>query len=131
MQVVLGGVDIQRDEVYDQVIPVEKAIVHEDYKQSPFALHNDVGELQRQQLHYTLLSYYIYCVTNVPFFTSCAAMLQLRVMDRPYCAKETRFVKTACLPNQPFNSGTECVISGWGVTETRKHHLNQKITAQL
>ncbi len=47
MQVVLGGVDIQKDEAYDQVIPVEKAIVHEDYKESPFALHNDVGELQR------------------------------------------------------------------------------------
>lgn len=64
---------------------------------------------------------------NEPFFAlclSCAAMLQLKVLDRPYCAKETRFVKTACLPNQPFNSGTECVISGWGVTETRKHHLN-------
>ncbi|XP_051274058.1 hyaluronan-binding protein 2-like isoform X1 [Dicentrarchus labrax] len=88
MQVVLGGVDIEKDEVYEQVIPVEKAIVHEDYKESPFALHNDV------------------------------AMLQLKVLDKPYCAKETRFVKTACLPNQVFDSGTECVISGWGATET-------------
>ncbi|KAF7666530.1 hypothetical protein LDENG_00103000 [Lucifuga dentata] len=90
MQVVLGGVDIEKEEEYDQVIPVEKAIVHENYKESPFALHNDV------------------------------AMLQLKVLDKPYCAKETRFVKTACLPGQPFSSGTECVISGWGVTETRK-----------
>lgn len=47
MQVVLGGVDIEKDEVYDQVIPVEKAIVHEEYKESPFALHNDVGEVQK------------------------------------------------------------------------------------
>lgn len=47
MQVVLGGVDIERDEAYDQVIPVEKAIMHEDYKQSPFALHNDIGEVHK------------------------------------------------------------------------------------
>ncbi|XP_069374181.1 uncharacterized protein [Paralichthys olivaceus] len=88
MQVVLGGVDIEKDEVYDQVIPVERAIMHEEYKMTAFALYNDV------------------------------AMLQLRVTDSPYCAKETRFVKTACLPDRPFSSGTECVISGWGVTET-------------
>lgn len=44
MQVALGGVDIEKDEAYDQVIPVEKAIVHENYNQSPFALYNDIGE---------------------------------------------------------------------------------------
>ncbi|XP_040923394.1 hyaluronan-binding protein 2-like [Toxotes jaculatrix] len=101
MQVVLGGVDIEKEEVYDQVIPVEKAFVHEEYKESPFALHNDV------------------------------AMLQLKVMDSPYCAKETRFVKTACLPDQPFSSGTECVISGWGVTETQKYGSNQLLDARV
>ena len=58
------------------------------------------------------------------FALSCVAMLQLKAINKPYCAKETRFVKTACLPNQPFDSGTECVISGWGVTETREYHLN-------
>nr|XP_033467828.1 hyaluronan-binding protein 2-like [Epinephelus lanceolatus] len=101
MQVVLGGVDIEKNEVFDQVIPVERAIVHEQYRQSPFALYNDV------------------------------AMLQLRVTDRPYCAKETRFVKTACLPNQSFNSGTECVISGWGVTETQRYGTNQLLDARV
>ncbi|CAJ1081012.1 LOW QUALITY PROTEIN: hyaluronan-binding protein 2-like [Xyrichtys novacula] len=101
MQVVLGGVDIEKDEVYDQVIPVEKAIVHEEYRQTPFALHNDV------------------------------AMLQLKVTDRPYCAKETRFVKTACLPNMNFDSGTECVISGWGVTETQRYGTNQLLDARV
>lgn len=44
MQVALGGVDIEKDEVYDQVIPVEKAIVHENYNQSPFVLYNDIGK---------------------------------------------------------------------------------------
>ncbi|XP_030256561.1 hyaluronan-binding protein 2-like isoform X2 [Sparus aurata] len=101
MQVVLGGVDIEKDEVYDQVIPVEKAIVHEEYKESPFALHNDV------------------------------AMLQLKVTDKPYCAKETRFVKTVCLPNVLFTNGTECVISGWGVTETQKYGTNQLLDARV
>ncbi|XP_071385949.1 hyaluronan-binding protein 2-like [Centroberyx affinis] len=101
MQVVLGGVDIEKDEEFDQVIPVQRAIVHEEYKESPFALYNDV------------------------------AMLQLKVMDRPYCAKETRFVKTACLPNQPFQSGKECVISGWGVTETQKYGSNQLLDARV
>lgn len=63
---------------------------------------------------------------NAPPFAvapPCAALLQLRVTDRPYCAKESRFVKTACLPDRPFSSGTECVISGWGATETRKSPL--------
>lgn len=54
MQVVLGGVDIEKDETYDQVIPVEKAIVHEEYKESPFALHNDVGEVQRYSIYYSV-----------------------------------------------------------------------------
>ena len=51
MQVVLVGVDIGKDEVYDQVIPVERAVVHEDYRESPFALHNDVGKMKRFQLN--------------------------------------------------------------------------------
>ncbi|XP_073345254.1 hyaluronan-binding protein 2-like [Pagrus major] len=101
IQVVLGGVDIEKDEVYDQVIQVEKAIVHEEYRESPFALHNDV------------------------------AMLQLKVTDKPYCAKETRFVKTVCLPNVHFTNGTECVISGWGVTETQKYGTNQLLDARV
>lgn len=46
MQVVLGGVDIEKSEVYDQIIPVERAHVHEEYKETPFALHNDVGKLE-------------------------------------------------------------------------------------
>lgn len=45
MQVVLGGVDIEKDEASDQVIPVEKVIVHEHYRETPYALHNDIGEV--------------------------------------------------------------------------------------
>lgn len=44
VQVVLGGVDIEKDEASDQVIPVEKVIVHEHYRET-HALHNDIGEV--------------------------------------------------------------------------------------
>eukprot|EP00066_Takifugu_rubripes_P015406 XP_011604672.1 PREDICTED: hyaluronan-binding protein 2-like [Takifugu rubripes] len=101
MQVVLGGVYIEKDETYDQAIQVERAIVHEHYRESPFALHNDI------------------------------ALLQLKATDGPYCAKETRFVKTACLPNQAFSSGTECAISGWAVTETQHYGTNQLMDARV
>lgn len=50
---------------------------------------------------------------------SCAAVLELQVTESPYCAKETRFVRTVCLPDEAFPAGKECVISGWGATETR------------
>ncbi|XP_033841108.2 hyaluronan-binding protein 2-like [Periophthalmus magnuspinnatus] len=101
MQVVLGGVDIERHEVYDQTIPVERAVVHENYRQSPFALYNDI------------------------------AMLKLKATDKSLCAKETRFVKAACLPAEGFPSGTECVISGWGVTETQRHGTNYLLDARV
>lgn len=45
--------------------------------------------------------------------------MELKVMDAPYCAKETRYVRAVCLPDQMFPAGKECVISGWGATETR------------
>ena len=46
MQVVLGGVDISTYEPdFDQVIPVERAIVHKNYSQTVRGTaHNDVGE---------------------------------------------------------------------------------------
>lgn len=50
MQVVLGGVDLEKDEIYDQVIPVEKAVVHEDYRETPFVLYNDIG-VEQKLLH--------------------------------------------------------------------------------
>ncbi|KAM4623437.1 hyaluronan-binding protein 2-like [Polymixia lowei] len=94
-QVVLGGVNIDKKEVMDQTIPVIKTIVHENYRETINGLYNDI------------------------------ALLQLKVTDSPYCAKETRFVKTACLPDQRFPDGKECVISGWGATK------NQKYSSQL
>ncbi|KAM5271839.1 hyaluronan-binding protein 2 [Ctenodactylus gundi] len=45
------------------------------------------------------------------------ALLRLKPVDG-HCALESKYVKTVCLPDDPFPSGTECHISGWGVTET-------------
>ncbi|XP_016042304.1 hyaluronan-binding protein 2 isoform X2 [Erinaceus europaeus] len=45
------------------------------------------------------------------------ALLRLKPVDG-HCALESKYVKTVCLPDGPFPSGTECHISGWGVTET-------------
>uniref|UniRef100_A0A667ZVR9 trypsin n=1 Tax=Myripristis murdjan TaxID=586833 RepID=A0A667ZVR9_9TELE len=100
-QAVLGGVHIDKEEAFDQTIPVERIIVHENYRQTPNALYNDI------------------------------ALLQLKVTDSPYCAKETRFVKTACLPDQTFPAGKECVVSGWGATETETYGTNQLLDARV
>ncbi|XP_015350300.1 hyaluronan-binding protein 2 isoform X1 [Marmota marmota marmota] len=45
------------------------------------------------------------------------ALLKLKPVDG-HCAVESKYVKTVCLPDDPFPSGTDCHISGWGVTET-------------
>lgn len=44
-QVVLGGVDIDKAEEIDQTIPVIQTIVHENYRESRFAVYNDIGIL--------------------------------------------------------------------------------------
>ncbi|CAG5906144.1 unnamed protein product [Menidia menidia] len=90
-QVVLGGVNIEKREEMDQTIPVIETIVHENYRETQAALYNDV------------------------------ALLKLKVTNSPYCARETPFVKSVCLPERPFPSGKECVISGWGATETQRY----------
>ncbi|XP_069011646.1 hyaluronan-binding protein 2 [Embiotoca jacksoni] len=90
-QVVLGGVNIDKPEEMDQTIPVIETIAHENFRQTFVALYNDI------------------------------ALLKLKVTDSPYCAKETHFVKTVCLPDQTFPAGKECVISGWGATKTQRY----------
>ena len=42
-QVVLGGVNIDKQEDVDQTIPVIETIVHENYRETPAALYNDIG----------------------------------------------------------------------------------------
>ncbi|MEE6486843.1 hypothetical protein FKM82_014717 [Ascaphus truei] len=45
------------------------------------------------------------------------ALMKLKKMNGK-CARETRYVKTACLPDREFSPGKKCVISGWGRRET-------------
>ncbi|NXU51713.1 HABP2 protein, partial [Turnix velox] len=52
---------------------------------------------------------------NVPH--NDIALLKLKPVDG-HCAVETKYVKTACLPDFSFPTGTDCFISGWGATET-------------
>ncbi|KAJ4941223.1 hypothetical protein JOQ06_027510 [Pogonophryne albipinna] len=99
-QVVMGGVNISKQEGMDQTIPVIQTIVHENYRSTSEAAYNDI------------------------------ALLKLQVTDSPYCANETLFVKAVCLPDQAFPAGKECVISGWGATETKKIS-SQLLTARV
>lgn len=55
--------------------------------------------------------------TNTHPPLSHPALLKLKPVNG-HCALESKYVKTICLPSDPFPSGTECHISGWGVTET-------------
>lgn len=44
-QVVLGGVNIDKAEEFDQTIPVIQTIVHENYRETRAAVYNDIGRL--------------------------------------------------------------------------------------
>ncbi|XP_063819400.1 hyaluronan-binding protein 2 [Pseudophryne corroboree] len=45
------------------------------------------------------------------------ALMKLKKVNGK-CARETQYVKTACLPDQEVSPGKICLISGWGMTET-------------
>ncbi|KAJ8361342.1 hypothetical protein SKAU_G00178670 [Synaphobranchus kaupii] len=100
MRVVLGGVKLAKNESSEQTVDVEAAIVHENYRETPSAVYNDI------------------------------ALLKLKGPDG-HCTKETKFVKTACLPNTTFPAGKECTISGWGSTETSDYGSNQLLDAKV
>ncbi|XP_073690168.1 hyaluronan-binding protein 2-like isoform X2 [Garra rufa] len=58
------------------------------------------------------------------------ALLKLKATNGE-CAKESQFVKAACLPKEPFADGTECRISGWGVTEKSEQGSVHLLDAQV
>lgn len=43
IQVVLGGVDVDKEEASDQTIPVIRTIIHEHYRDTRVAVYNDIG----------------------------------------------------------------------------------------
>ncbi|KAF5896509.1 hyaluronan-binding protein 2-like [Clarias magur] len=102
MQVVLGGVDLEKHEAADQTVAVEKYFVHENY--------TDIDEVQYNDI----------------------ALLKLKAAsENGLCARETRFVKAACLPPNPLPDGMECAISGFGVTETDEEGSNQLLETKV
>ena len=44
MQVVLGGVSLGMEESTEQTLQVEEAIVHENYRETPSSVANDIGD---------------------------------------------------------------------------------------
>ncbi|ROK15662.1 Hyaluronan-binding protein 2, partial [Anabarilius grahami] len=58
------------------------------------------------------------------------ALLKLK-STKGECAKETQFVRAACLPKEPFPDGAECSISGWGATETSEYGSMHLLDAQV
>ncbi|XP_017338655.2 hyaluronan-binding protein 2 [Ictalurus punctatus] len=102
MQVVLGGVDLDKHEAADQILAVEKYIVHDNYTEIDDVQYNDI------------------------------ALLKLKaVSEDGLCARETRFVKAACLPPGPFPDGMECSISGYGVTEKDESGSRQLLDTKV
>ncbi|XP_043911770.1 hyaluronan-binding protein 2 isoform X2 [Protopterus annectens] len=86
--VVLGEQDQSRQEFHEQKFDVQQIISHRQYK---------IDE------------------NGIPH--NDIALLKLKP-NGGRCAQETKYVKTACLPDSSFLDGTECNISGWGATET-------------
>uniref|UniRef100_A0A7N8YNZ3 trypsin n=1 Tax=Mastacembelus armatus TaxID=205130 RepID=A0A7N8YNZ3_9TELE len=51
MQVVLGDLSLNKNDTTEQTIHVEEAIVHENYQETPEAVHNDIGLLRLSGTH--------------------------------------------------------------------------------
>lgn len=63
-QVVLGGVNIDKQEEMDQTIPVIRTIIHEQYRDARVAVYNDIG-----------LPIFLTLFMNYPFFLNCYFLL--------------------------------------------------------
>ncbi|XP_077351263.1 factor VII-activating protease [Festucalex cinctus] len=46
MQVVMGGLSLDTDEPTEQIFNVEEAILHENYRETPVSVHNDIALLR-------------------------------------------------------------------------------------
>ncbi|KAK3529561.1 hypothetical protein QTP70_031977, partial [Hemibagrus guttatus] len=102
MQVELGGVDLEKHESADQTLAVQSYILHENYTEIDNVQYNDI------------------------------ALLKLKpVTEDGLCARETRYVKSACLPPGPFPDGMECSISGFGVTEKDERGSSQLLDTKV
>lgn len=44
MQVLMGSLSLDKPDASTQILPVEKAIVHENYRETTGAVYNDIGK---------------------------------------------------------------------------------------
>lgn len=61
--VVLGGLNLVQKESTDQTVLVENTIIHEEYKETPDVVYNDIGVYYRHlfaQINRVLTLFYIY-----------------------------------------------------------------------
>ncbi|KAJ8365196.1 hypothetical protein SKAU_G00140270 [Synaphobranchus kaupii] len=71
MRVVLGRVDLFKDELTTQIVDVEQAIVHENYRETALSLHNDLALLKLKDVNGK-------CTSETKFVrTACLAEEQL------------------------------------------------------
>ncbi|XP_069756052.1 hyaluronan-binding protein 2-like isoform X2 [Narcine bancroftii] len=79
----------------------------------------DLDKEEPHQQNFDVESIFVhdnYQETSVGLYNDIALMKIKQVNG--HCAKETKYVKTACLPESDFQPGTGCHITGWGQTET-------------
>lgn len=60
-QVVLGGVNIDKQEDMDQTIPVIRTIVHENYRDVRVAVYNDIGRSDCITHYLGVILFYLNC----------------------------------------------------------------------
>lgn len=68
-QVVLGGVNIDKQEDMDQTIPVIRTILHENYRDARVAVYNDIGLI--------LFIYYPFDLNFTDTISLCVNLLKL------------------------------------------------------
>ncbi|XP_062928048.1 hyaluronan-binding protein 2-like isoform X1 [Mobula hypostoma] len=87
-----------------------------------FRLQLGKQDLQKDETHQqtfdveNIIVHDNYQETSVGLYND-VALLKIKPVNG-HCAKETKYVKTVCLPESDFPAGTDCYISGWGQTET-------------
>ncbi|XP_032889787.1 hyaluronan-binding protein 2-like isoform X1 [Amblyraja radiata] len=87
-----------------------------------FRLQLGKQDLQRDETHQqifdveNIIVHDNYQETSVGLYNDIA-LLKIKQVNG-HCAKETKYVKTVCMPDSDFQPGTDCHISGWGQTET-------------
>ncbi|KAG8430685.1 hypothetical protein GDO86_020136, partial [Hymenochirus boettgeri] len=95
-RVVLGKMDLAKNETSEQTIDGEKIVPMSTIARSPPVTITTLGVYEG--LHFTLTTQ-----------LSNRSVVKLKKVNGE-CAKETKYVKTACLPDRQFAAGVTCSI---------------------